>query len=157
MTIKRALMMTVLLSSSTASWGRDIGSPSDVAAVKSVLANYQRAIENLDVRGTERLFAADSAIFETGGAEGSYADYLKHHLQPELGEFKSFKFSNYSVSVRVEGAIALTIETYHYRIDPKAGNPVEMQGVATSALKRVGGSWRIVSMHNSGRRIKGKT
>ena len=35
-------------------------------------------------------------IFESGGSEGSYAHYLAHHLTPELGEFKSSKFGNYS-------------------------------------------------------------
>lgn len=74
-----------------------------------------------------------------------------------MGEFKSFKFSDYSVSVRVEGSVAFTSETYHYRIEPKKGTPVEMQGVATSALKKVDGDWKIISMHSSGRRIKATT
>ena len=64
----------------------------DEAAVRSVLQQYKAAIEQLDARGTERLFAADSVIFETGGVEGNYANYLAHHLTPELGEFKSFRF-----------------------------------------------------------------
>ena len=126
--------------------------PSDEAAVRSVLSQFKSAIERLDATGTERLFMADSAIFETGGVEGSYANYLAHHLGPELKEFKSFAFSDYKVDVRLEGPVALATESYKYRIETKKGEVVERLGVATSVLKKENGQWKILSMHNSGRR-----
>ena len=123
------------------------------AAVQAVLSQYKAAIERLDARGTERLFTADSAIFETGGTEGTYANYLAHHLGPELHEFKSFKFSDYKVDVHLLGpAAAHAIETYKYRIETSKGEVVERIGVATSVLKKEGGRWKIVMMHNSGRK-----
>lgn len=124
----------------------------DRAAVEAVLSNYKSSIERLNAAGTEELFASDAQIFETGGSEGTYANYLAHHLGPELGHFKSFKFSDYKVTVRFEGPIALATETYRYRIEPKTGEPAERLGVATSVLKRIGGRWKIISMHNSARR-----
>ena len=124
------------------------------AAVKTVLAQYHAAIERLDATGTETLFTADSAIFETGGAEGTYANYLAKHLGPELGHFKSFKFSDYTVDVRFEGPIALTVETYKYRIETKDGRIVSRQGVSTSALRKIDGQWKIFRSHNSGRTPK---
>ena len=127
---------------------------SDQRAVEQVLSRYKSAIERLDANGTQDLFAADAQIFETGGSEGTYANYLAHHLGPELGHFRSFKFSNYKVNVRFEGPIAIATETYRYRIQPKAGDVVERQGVATSVLKKIGASWKIISMHNSARRPK---
>lgn len=126
----------------------------DEAAVRSVLSQYKQAIEQLDARGTERLFAADSAIFETGGREGNYANYLARHLGPELAEFKSFRFSNYKIEVRFVGPVALATESYTYRIETKKGEIAERLGVATSVLTKVKGNWRILSMHNSGRRPK---
>lgn len=128
----------------------------DEAAVRAVLSQYQAAIERLDATGTEKLFAADSAIFETGGSEGTYANYLAHHLGPELHEFKSFKFSDYRVDVRFEGPIALATETYKYRIETKDGTIAERQGVSTSVLKKIGGHWKILVSHNSGRKSKGQ-
>jgi uncharacterized protein (TIGR02246 family) len=127
----------------------------EVAAVRAVLAQYHAAIERLDATGTEKLFAADSAVFETGGVEGSYADYLGHHLGPELAEFKSFKFSDYKADVRLEGPVALATETYKYRIETKDGTIAERQGVTTSVLKKIDGSWKILVSHNSGRKPKG--
>ena len=128
------------------------GRAADAAAVRAVLSAYGKAVERLDPKGTERLFTADSAIFESGGSEGTYAHYLAHHLIPELGEFKSFVFSDYKVSVRFEGPVALATESYRYRIEPKAGAPAERIGAATSVLRKDGGRWKIVSMHNSARR-----
>lgn len=124
----------------------------DEAAVRSVLSQYKSAIERLDATGTEQLFTPDSAIFETGGVEGTYANYLAHHLGPELKEFRSFRFSDYKVDVRLEGPVALATESYKYRIETKKGEVVERLGVATSVLKKENGQWKILSMHNSGRR-----
>ena len=126
----------------------------DEAAVRSVLSQYKAAIERLDATGTERLFATDAVIFETGGVEGSYANYLAHHLGPELAAFKSFGFSDYQVDVRFEGPVALATETYNCRIETKTGEIAERRGIATSVLKKIGGEWKILSMHNSARKPK---
>lgn len=127
----------------------------EAAAVKEVLRRYKSAIEKLDARGTEALFAADSQIFETGGVEGSYRQYLARHLGPELGHFKSFAFSDYKVDVRFEGPVALATETYDYRIETKEGEVHQRRGVATSVLRKTDGEWKIIIMHNSARRPKG--
>lgn len=124
----------------------------DAASVRQVLGSYIAAVEKLDPKGTEQLFAKDSAIFETGGAEGTYAHYLEHHLKPELGEFKSFDFSNYKVNVRFEGPLALATETYSYRIETKDGKIADRLGVATSVLRKQDGRWKILMMHNSSRK-----
>lgn len=124
----------------------------DAAAVRSVLHSYVDAVEKLDPKGTERLFTKDSMIFETGGSEGTYANYLAHHLTPELGEFKSFKFNDYKVNVRFEGPIAIATESYTYHIETKKGEAADRLGVATSVLRKENGSWKIVMMHNSARR-----
>ena len=150
-----ALMGLMLISSPALAYPGAPHESGDAAAVKAVLNTYKAAIEQLDARGTQKLFTADSTIFETGGSEGNYANYLAHHLTPELGEFRSFKYSDYKVNVRFEGAIALANESYNYRIETKKGEIAERRGVATSVLKKVGGQWQIVSMHNSGRKPKG--
>ena len=127
----------------------------DSAAVRKVLGDYKAAIERLDARGTERLFTADSVVFETGGSEGRYATYLSHHLAPELKEFRSFKFTDYKVDVRFVGGAALANETYGYRIETTEGETHERLGVATSVLRKENGRWKIVMMHNSSRTPKG--
>lgn len=92
--------------------------------------------------------------FSKVGAKGNYANYLSHHLTPELGEFRSFKFSDYKIAVKFEGSTALASETYKYRIETKKGEVAERFGVATSVLRKVGSRWQIISMHSSARRPK---
>lgn len=128
-------------------------SPSpETAAVQAVLEQYKQAIERLDATGTERLFSSDSKIFESGGSEGTYAQYLAHHLGPELKQFSSFRFSNYRASVKLENGLALADEAYDYTITTKAGETVQRRGVASSVLKKIAGNWRILVLHSSSRK-----
>lgn len=121
------------------------------AAISRLLTDYRAAIERLDARGTERLFAADSAVFENGGVEGTYANYLARHLGPELGHFRSFRFTDHRLDLWCDGSVAVATETYNYRIERAEGEPILRRGVTTSVLRRHGRSWRIVNMHGSSR------
>lgn len=121
------------------------------AAITRILADYRGAIERLDASGTERLFASNSAIFENGGVEGNYANYLAQHLGPELGHFRSFRFSDHRLDLWCDGGVAVATETYSYRIERAEGDPIERRGVTTSVLRRLDGEWRIANMHGSSR------
>ena len=125
----------------------------ETQAIKAVLKEYNAAIEKLDAVGTEKLFTNDSKIFESGGIEGNYKNYLEHHLNPELKEFTSFKFSDYKADVQVDGIYAFATETYMYTIIvAKDKSEVKRKGVATSVLKKVKGEWKIMISHNSSRK-----
>ena len=125
----------------------------DEDAVKLVLKQYKDAIEKLDASGSEKLFTADSKIYESGGNEGSYAHYLEHHLAPELKEFKSFTFNNYKVEVQVDGNYAFATETYGYIIGLAKDNlEIKKKGVATFVLKKIKGEWKIMITHSSSRK-----
>jgi ketosteroid isomerase-like protein len=127
-------------------------------AVTTVLKNYKDAIQSLNAEGTLELFSEDSSVFESGGSEGSYTNYLEHHLGPELHHFNSFIFSDYKVSVIVDLPYAFATETYIYTIDIKANEEKERdamiinkKGVATSILKKTDGVWKIMKTHSSSR------
>lgn len=125
----------------------------DSEKVKETLLKYKDALEKLDVTGTDILFAANSQIIESGKVEGTYQDYLAHHIGPELGDFKSFKFENYKVDVTVTGDYAFAVETYNYTIILKKDNTeIKRRGVASSFLKKENETWKIVHMHNSSRK-----
>ena len=125
----------------------------DTDAVKTVLKQYNTAIEKLNVTGTEKLFTSDSKIYESGGNEGSYAHYLEHHLAPEMKEFKSFTFSDYKVDVNVSGEYAFSTETYNYTIVVAKDNKVlKRKGIGTSVLRKMNGEWKIMVSHNSSRK-----
>lgn len=150
----RSLSVILLLASSpfTAAQAEDAA---DATAVKSVLSSYKSALERQDLTGVEQLFAAVNEVIESGKIEGTYANYRDHHIGPELGHFKSFKFFDYIVNVRLEGELALATETYRYKIELKdKPEAIERTGAASSVLKKIDGQWRILSMHNSSRTPK---
>lgn len=151
------LLLTSLLAYSAAAQttATPAANATDEAAVRLVLRRYQQAVEKRDTTGTDRLFAPNSVVVETGSREGTYRHYAAHHLAPELKEFSSFKYDNYKADVTVDGNYAFATETYTYAIGlPKTPQtPIKRRGVATSVLRRVaGGEWQIISSHNSARK-----
>lgn len=125
----------------------------DVEAVKNVLKSYKNALESLDVSDTQKLFTGDADIFENGSYEGTYQEYLDHHIGPELGHFEEFSFANYEVDVHLESDMAVAYETYTYKIVTGGDDSrtIERQGVATSVLKKIDGTWKIMQYHGSSR------
>ena len=99
---------------------------------ENTLEAYRSGIENLDDRNMPRLFTDDALVFENGKAEGSFANYLAHHLSPELKVFESFTFNNETIDISVIGETAIAWETYTYTIVLKDGRIIERQGVATA-------------------------
>lgn len=131
--------------------------PVEVSAVKAILQSYKSALEARNAAPASSLFTADSQVFESGGAEGSFADYLAHHIGPELEEFNEFSIRNYQVTVRLESPVALATETFNYVIRFKTDRPpVERRGVTTSVLRKIDGSWKIMQMHTSSRGLPRK-
>jgi len=130
-------------------------------AVESVMKSYKDAIQNLTIDGTKKLFTKDATVFESGGVEGTFENYLAHHLGPELDHFNSFLFSDYKIDVEVDLPYAFTTETYIYTIDIKedkekgrASRIIKKKGVATSVLKKVNENWKIIKTHTSSRNTK---
>ena len=92
-----------------------------------------------------------SIYFENGKAEGSFANYMEHHLGPELDAITSFTFTDPTLSVTRNGHMAYGYETYGYRIELEDGRVIERDGVATSVLSHDESGWKIVQYHSSSR------
>lgn len=129
--------------------------------VIQTMKSYKDALQNLTTNGTFELFADDAKVFEQGKAEGTYKNYIDHHLGPELGHFKSFNFSNYQIEAAINLPYAFTTETYNYTIVIKANEDkntkertIESKGVSTSVLKKVDGTWKIINSHSSFKKLK---
>ncbi|KQC00055.1 hypothetical protein AQF98_15385 [Pedobacter sp. Hv1] len=127
---------------------------SEIDEVKKVLNSYKSSIENLSVSGISELFVKNSEIVESGSIEGTIDTYLEHHLGPELKDFKSFKFSDYTVKVDLNANHAFCTEKYIYVITLKDGREIKKRGVATSVLEKTPQGWKIKSTHSSSRNAK---
>lgn len=127
--------------------------------VLAVMKMYKDALQNLTTDGTFELFTEDSEVFESGGIEGTYKNYIEHHLGPELGHFESFTFSDYAIDTKVDLPYAFTTETYVYKIvlkpnEKRESRTISKKGVATSILKKSDDKWKIIKTHSSSRNVK---
>jgi len=151
--------LALILALSTVSYqalahDKDADSASMMGTPESTLEAYRSGIESLDDTNMPRLFTDDALVFENGKAEGSFSNYLAHHLSPELKEFESFTFNNETIDISVIGETAIASETYTYTIVLKDGRIIERQGVATAVLVKRDESWKIAQYHSSSRTPK---
>ena len=151
------LMLFMFATGQMFSQNADLGAEKE--AVLKVMKSYKDALQNLTTEGTFELFTEDSKVFESGGVEGTYENYIEHHLGPELGHFKKFEFSDYEIDAEVDLPYAFTTETYIYTIvlnpDEKGeSRTIKKKGVATSILKKMDGKLKIIKTHSSSRNTK---
>ena len=158
--MKKIILALLLLSTSGLIYAqhtdhKEMANSEEIESVKKVLKAYKDALEALDVSDTQKLFTADADIFENGKYEGSFQDYLDHHIGPELGHFKEFSFSDYKVDVQINGSVAVAFETYNYKIvtGGEESRTIERQAVATSVLKKTDDGWKIMQNHGSSRAV----
>ncbi|PIW54084.1 MAG: hypothetical protein COW16_12615 [Sphingomonadales bacterium CG12_big_fil_rev_8_21_14_0_65_65_10] len=145
------MLSLALPSLATTASAQEAEQGADEATAAGALIAYRDALVALDADAASALFVEDSSVFENGKAEGSWANYLEHHLGPELGHFEAFEFPRYEVEIREMGDLAYGEERYSYRITLEDGRVIERDGVATSLLHREGDTWKIVSHHSSSR------
>ena len=155
--LRKTTIFALIIIATSQVFGQDTNT--EKQAVLKVMKTYKDALQNLTTEGTFDLFTEDSEVFESGGVEGTYAHYIEHHLNPELGHFKKFEFSDYEIDAEVDLPYAFTTETYVYTIvlnpDDKGNTrTIKKKGVATSILKKIDEKWQIVKTHSSSRNVK---
>lgn len=123
----------------------------DIAGAEAALTAYRNALTARDADAMTDLFAEESFVYENGKDEGSFANYMAHHLGPELDAITSFTFGEPTVAVTRMGHMAYGRETYTYRIELADGRVIDREGVATSVLTHDANGWKIVQYHSSSR------
>jgi len=127
------------------------------AEVNRILKSYNSAIESLNIDNTYDLFSEDSEVYESGGDEGNYKHYAEHHLIPELNEFKVFSFHLYKVKTIIDLPYAFSTESYNFTIELLGKDKkINMEGLATSILKKINGQWKIIKYHSSAKNLQTK-
>lgn len=121
-----------------------------------VAEEYLAAVEagNLDRAG--RLFADGSLVFESGGVEGAWEDYRRHHLGAEIDAIETFEIRrgpSPRVDVAKDGSLAAVAWPIEYRIELADGELIESRGTVTFVLQAVAGDYKIAQLHWSSRRL----
>ena len=128
-------------------------------AVVELEKRYREALEKSDLAAFGALHHKDVVIFESGHKNVGWDDYAKNHLQPEIDETKTFRFTKWESAARVYGDTAVVIADIGYVIELKTGAVHEAVGVVTLVLRPRGAgatkSWEVVHTHWSTARKKG--
>lgn len=127
-------------------------------AVLDLEKRYREALEKSDLAAFGALHHKDVVIFESGHKNVGWKDYAQNHLQPEIDETKSFRFTKWESASRMYGDTAVVIADIGYAIELKDGAKHEAVGVVTLVLRPrgvgAGKGWEVVHTHWSTARKK---
>ena len=124
----------------------------DEAGVKSVIQQFQQALEHREVAAIEALVSPDVVVLENGHRNDGWADFRDNHLIPEFKEPAApSKWEFVKVVTSSEMAWGYTKEI----IDAtgKDGKHVGYQVWSAYVLQKAGPTWKVVLLDWSVRRL----
>ena len=143
--LKRSLLLVALATTVFAAGPDEPG-------VKSVIQQFQQALERHDVAAIEALVSSDVVVLENGHRNDGWADFRDNHLVPEFKEpIAPSKWEFVKVVTSSEMAWAYTKQT----IDT-TGKDGKREGYlvwSAYVLQKAGSSWKVVLLDWSVRRL----
>lgn len=123
--------------------------------VRSVIEAVSAGMEAGDWATLDTLFSESRGvhIIEGAGVNHGWVDYRDHHLAPELEAFGNFSYRWFAIEPVVDGDVSWASFRYELSAEVEAG-PIKAEGRGTIVLRRSDGSWRVVHLHTSGRRVE---
>ncbi len=113
---------------------------------------YDAAFVAKDTDKLATMYAPETTVFEGGGINDGWKNYRDTHLGPELKMFENLEFSHSQVVPHLIGTDGAYV-TAEYALKAKTGERVtDSGGLATYALVKSGGAWKIRHTHTSAKR-----
>jgi ketosteroid isomerase-like protein len=126
--------------------------PAAAAQAAAIVDRFHVALHRGDTRGAALLLADDAVIFEEGYVEQSKAEYASHHLPADA----QYSAATSAKVVRRSGggsANLAWVATEGRTTGKYKGKPVDSRTTETMVLRRDGGTWKIVHVHWSSRKV----
>jgi ketosteroid isomerase-like protein len=124
----------------------------DEAGVKSVIQEFQQALERRDVAAIEALVSPDVVVLENGHRNQGWADFRDNHLIPEFREpAEPSKWEFVKVAASSEMAWGYTKQTIS--ATGKDGKPAGYLVWSAYVLQKAGAAWKVVLLDWSVRRL----
>lgn len=151
-TVPVMLFAVVLALVATPVQGQQNDDPEAVRAVLESVAAFAQA-KDLDAMGALYAPGQGVHIIEGAGVNHGWQDYRDNHLAPELDAFENFRYRYFAIEPVVRDGMAYSAFRYELAADTPQGH-VKIEGRGTAVLERLDGSWKIVHLHTSGRRVE---
>lgn len=124
----------------------------DEPGVKSVIQQFQQALERHDVSAIEALVSSDVVVLENGHRNDGWTDFRDNHLIPEFKEPAApSKWEFVKVVVSSEMAWGYTKGTMD--VTGKDGKHVGYQVWSAYVLQKAGSTWKVVLLDWSVRQL----
>lgn len=113
------------------------------AGVKSVIHQFQQALERRDVAAIEALVSPDVVVLENGHRNQGWADFRDNHLIPEFKEPAApSKWEFVKVATSSEMAWGYTKQTID--VTGKDGKHAGLLVWSAYVLQKAGSTWKVV-------------
>lgn len=134
-----------------------VGRANDAAMTgpSAVVEAFHAALGRGDKDAALALLASNVQIYEQGYVERSKAEYASHHLASDMEFSQAVKSETNDVAVVDEGNLAYVVRQGTTKGEFK-GKPVDTINLETMVLQRMDGSWKIVHIHWSLRKVEKK-
>jgi len=124
----------------------------DEAGVKSVIQQFQQALERRDVAAIEAFVSPDVVVLENGHRNQGWADFRDNHLIPEFKEPAApSKWEFLKVVTSSEMAWGYTKQTID--VTGKDGKHAAYLVWSAYVLQKIGPTWKVVLLHWSVREL----
>lgn len=131
---------------------RGVAASSDEAAIKSVIQQFQQALERHDVASIEALVSADVVVLENGHRNDGWPDFRDNHLIPEFKEPSTpSKWEFVKVAASSEMAWGYTKQAIS--ATGKDGKAAGYLVWSVYVLQKLGPAWKVVLLDWSVRRL----
>ncbi|HSG80677.1 MAG TPA: nuclear transport factor 2 family protein [Gemmatimonadota bacterium] len=120
----------------------------DSVTVRKVVEATATAFQRGDFAALDSLYHEGVAVFEDGEAFSGWAGYRDERVLPGYESVRELQVDLQAIDVRLVDSTAWV--TCSYRIaGTRDGEPVAYRGLSTMILRKTGGRWLIVHVHNS--------
>lgn len=149
MTLKAVGVVALALALMSPAAARDALDPVGVATA------FSAALAAGDEATVKALLAPDVLIYESGGQEGSLAEYADHHMKADMAFLAHAKSQVLDRKHGNSGELAW-VATRTRVTGTYKDKPLDLYSTESLVLKRAPGGWRIVHVQWSSRPVEAK-
>lgn len=133
-------------------WAAGAGAEPAEGGPKDILARFHTALSDGDRQTVKELTSPDLLIYESGGAERSFAEYASHHLGADMKFAAAMTDTILNQDIQIVGDTAWAV-TERRSEGMWQDRRLALHMTETAILKRRNDAWRIVHFHWSSRPI----
>lgn len=119
--------------------------------VRSVISQFETALQRHDLQGIEAVVSPDIVVFENGRQNDGWQDFRDHHLLPQF-RISSTPYKTDIVRIEVTRSLAWGYSRMNRAYPPKKDNIPDVW--TTYILRREAAGWRIAMLDWSVRRVE---